>query len=105
MTLVNISNKIINLGTDPVLPGETRPITKATAELPSIRAFVERKFVQIVDEGKTAASEKKSANKEDVPPVSTPANPEDPAANGITGDDSEKATAADDKKTSQTKKK
>lgn len=107
MTLVNISNKIINLGSDPILPNETRPITKATAELPSIKAFVERRLVQIVDEGRAtaAASNKKSAAKEDAPSDSIPATPDGSTANGIFGDDSGKSSsAADGKKTSQAKK-
>lgn len=106
MTLVNISNKIINLGTDPILPSETRPISKAIAELPAIKMFVEQQLVQIVDEGKTASSSKKNADKV-VAPVATPAEPNaDAAANG--GDNSDPAngvSAENGKKSSQPKKK
>lgn len=105
MTLVNISNKIINLGSDPILPSETRPITKATAELPSIKAFVEQHLLQIVDEGKTAAPEKKASVKEEAP-ASTPTTPAAPSANvPVGGDDVKNAPAEDDKKASTTKKK
>lgn len=107
MTLVNISNKIINLGSDPILPNETRPITKATAELPAIKAFAEKQLLQIIDDGKSSASA--STNKKNA--KSTPSAAENPASTPAslegTGDNPEKVSvpSADDKKTVQTKKK
>ncbi len=107
MTLINTSNKVINIGTDPILPDETRSITKALAETPSIKALAEMKLIHIVDDGKNSASEKKNNAKAEAPsatpqgsaPVSEPKVPE------VVGNPENGAPVADDKKASQTKKK
>lgn len=94
MTLINISNKIINLGSDPILPDETRTITKDIARLPAIQAFADMRLVQIIDDGKAEA------------PAAEPATPAASAANEPVGSGSEKDNpVADDKKASQSKKK
>lgn len=103
MTLVNISNKIINVGTTPVLPSEALVITKATAEFPAIKAFVEQHLIQIIDDAKAPASEKK-IKAEDSPvkaaePISAAAN------DSVIGNAAKDAAYPDDKKTANSKKK
>lgn len=107
MTLVNISNKIINVGTTPVLPSESLPITKAIAEYPAIKAFVEQSLIKIVDDGKPSASEKKTKAEAEMPvktaePVSTTAPS---ASEPVAGNAAKNAAEPEDKKTANSKKK
>lgn len=103
MTLVNISNKIINLGSDPILPDEKRNITKATAELPSIKALVDMNLLKIDDD----SNEKVSADKAEAsaPDAGNNGTATDSGANEPAGSNSESATSADADKKSTLKKK
>ncbi len=108
MTLVNSSNKIINLGTDPILPGETRPVNKATAELPSIKALVEHNLVQIIADAKTSLDGKEVDTSAETRTSAKPFDdekPATPAESKTTGDDAISDPSLTDKKAPQNKKK
>lgn len=107
MTLINISDKIINIGSDPVLPSETRSVNKAIAELPSVKAFIEKRLLQIVDEGKAKPLENKAADNGVATSTTAPTASAATATTGSTasGASGNGVSAEDDKKASQTKKK
>ena len=50
MTIKNISQKVINIGTTILMPDKTMEASKAITEAPSIKAMVERGQLAIIDE-------------------------------------------------------
>lgn len=53
MKLVNVGEKIINIGTTVLMPGETMPANKSICELPAIKAFIAAGLL-ISDDSETA---------------------------------------------------
>lgn len=53
MKLVNVSEKIINIGTTVLMPGETMAANESICELPAIKAFIASGLL-IADDSETA---------------------------------------------------
>lgn len=71
MIIKNISSKIINIGTEILMPDKQLPVADDVAGLPAIKAFVEKGYVVLIEEpakaAKTAA-EKTTERGEDKQP-------------------------------------
>lgn len=71
MIIKNISSKIINIGTEILMPDKQLPVAEDVAELPAIKAFAEKGYVVLIEEPAEAtktAAEKKPKQGEDKQP-------------------------------------
>lgn len=54
MIIKNIGSKIINIGTEILMPDSQITVSKDVAALPAIQAFAAKKYIKIVDNEKKA---------------------------------------------------
>ena len=78
MIIKNISSKIINIGTEILMPDKQLPVAEDVAELPAIKAFAEKGYVVLIEEPAKAA--KSAAEK--MPEQGEDKQPEGEAATG-----------------------
>ena len=55
MIIKNIGNKIINIGTEILMPDKQIKVSRETAALPAIEAFAEKGYIEVIDNEKQAA--------------------------------------------------
>lgn len=59
MIIKNIGTKIINIGTEILVPDKEIEVSRGVAELPAIKAFEEKGYIKVVDNEKKASADEK----------------------------------------------